>query len=79
MGGVSRQVAVATELPIVLVACVVVGGLLGAGLDRLLHTSPWGLLVGGAVGLGTGVRDVLRRVGGTTGSGTSAGRPTGGQ
>ena len=61
--GVGRQLAIATELPFVLVATVVVGGLVGAGIDRLLHTSPWGLLVFGALGLAAGVRDVIRRMG----------------
>jgi len=62
--GVGRQIAIATELPFVLVATVVVGGLIGFGIDKLLHTSPWGVLVFGALGFAAGVRDVLRRIGG---------------
>jgi len=65
--GFSQQLAVATELPLVLVTCVVIGGLIGAGVDRLLHSRPFGLLVFGAVGLFAGVREILRRL--TTGSG----------
>lgn len=53
----------ATELPFVLVACVVVGGLLGAGIDRLLHTGPYGMLLFGAAGFFAGIRDILRRMG----------------
>jgi len=54
--------AMATELPFVLVACVVVGGLIGAGIDRLLHTRPFGTLLFGVAGFVAGVRDILRRL-----------------
>jgi ATP synthase protein I len=60
--GFTQQLALATELPFVLVASVVVGGLIGAGLDRLLHTGPYGVLVFGAVGFFAGVREILRRL-----------------
>jgi F0F1-type ATP synthase assembly protein I len=50
------------ELPIVLVAAVVVGGLFGYLLDRWLHTKPFLTLILGGVGFYAGVRDVLRRV-----------------
>jgi ATP synthase protein I len=66
---VSNQAAIALELPFVLVAAVVVGGLLGYFLDRWLHTKPVFLLVLGGVGFFAGVRDVLRRVSGS-GDGT---------
>lgn len=55
----------AMELPFVLVAAVVVGGLLGFFLDRWLHTKPWLLILFGAVGFYAGVRDVLRRLSGS--------------
>ncbi len=62
---VSNQAAIAMELPFVLVSAVVVGGLLGYFLDRWLHTKPIFLLVFGGIGFVAGVRDVLRRLGGT--------------
>jgi len=74
--GVGRQLAIATELPFVLVATVVVGGLVGAGIDRLLHSSPWGLLVFGALGLTAGVREVIRRLGPGSGGGKRTGPPS---
>lgn len=58
----NRQFATALELPIVLVAAIVVGGLFGYLLDRWFHTKPILMLVLGGVGFYTGVRDVLRRV-----------------
>jgi ATP synthase protein I len=66
---VSNQAAMAMELPFVLVAAVVVGGLIGYFLDRWLHTKPWFLLLFGGIGFYAGVRDVLRRLAGT-GDGT---------
>jgi ATP synthase protein I len=65
----SNQAAIALELPFVLVSAMVVGGLLGYFLDRWLHTKPVFLLVMGGIGFFAGVRDVLRRVGGS-GNGT---------
>jgi ATP synthase protein I len=65
----SNQATIALELPFVLVSAMVVGGLLGYFLDRWLHTKPIFMLVMGGIGFFTGVRDVLRRVGGT-GNGT---------
>ena len=61
--GFSRQFAMAMELPFVIVASVVVGGLLGFFLDRWLHTKPYLMLVLGFLGFFGGLRDVLRRVG----------------
>jgi ATP synthase protein I len=61
--GFSRQFAMAMELPFVIVAAVVVGGLLGFFLDRWLHTKPYLMIVLGFLGFFGGLRDVLRRVG----------------
>jgi ATP synthase protein I len=69
---VSNQAAMAMELPFVLVAAVVVGGLIGYFLDRWLHTKPWLLILFGGVGFYAGVRDVLRRLSGS-GNGTKSG------
>jgi len=59
---VSRQSAVALELPFILVSAIVIGGLFGYFLDRWLHTRPILMLILGGLGFYAGVRDVLRRV-----------------
>ena len=60
---VSRQFGLALELPFVMVAAIVVGGVFGYFLDRWLGTKPVFLLILGALGFYAGVRDVLRRLG----------------
>jgi F0F1-type ATP synthase assembly protein I len=60
--GLSRQFAMALELPFILVGAIVVGGLLGYFLDGWLHTKPYLLLVFGALGFFGGLRDLLRRL-----------------
>jgi F0F1-type ATP synthase assembly protein I len=60
--GSSRQFAMAMELPFILVAAVVLGGLVGYFLDGWLHTKPYLMLVFGFLGFFGGLRDVLRRV-----------------
>ena len=46
-----------------LIAGVVVGGLMGWGFDRLLSTSPWGLIVFVLIGFTAGVLNVIRSAG----------------
>jgi ATP synthase protein I len=60
--GFARQFAMATELPILLVGAVVIGGGLGYLLDRWWHTSPWLMIAGGGLGFAAGLRDLLRRL-----------------
>ena len=62
-GSAARQMAMATELPFVIVSGTAVGGFIGYLLDRWWHTKPWMLVVLGFVGFFIGVRDVLRRMG----------------
>jgi F0F1-type ATP synthase assembly protein I len=50
------------ELPFLLVAGALVGGLFGFLLDRWLHTKPFLMLILGAVGFIASVRDMLRRL-----------------
>jgi ATP synthase protein I len=59
--GFSRQFATAMELPFILVAAIVVGGLIGYFLDAWLHTKPYLMLVFGFLGFFAGLRDMLRR------------------
>ena len=46
-----------------LIAGVVVGALMGWGFDRLLSTSPWGLIVFFLIGFSAGVLNVIRSAG----------------
>lgn len=41
-------------------AAIIVGALLGYGADYLLHTSPWGLVIGFGLGFAAGVVNVVR-------------------
>jgi len=52
----------AMELPIVMVVWVIAGGGGGYFLDRWLHTSPLFTLLGGALGFGGGMWDLLKRL-----------------
>jgi len=62
-GGLVRQLALAMELPFVLIGTVLIGGGIGYFIDRSLHTSPAVTLVGGFFGFGVGVWDIIRRLG----------------
>lgn len=57
----SQQFAIAMELPFIIVAAVIVGGIFGYLLDRWLHTPPVLMLVLGGLGFFAGLRDVLSR------------------
>lgn len=41
-------------------AAIIVGSLLGYGVDYFLHTGPWGLVVGLGLGFAAGVVNVVR-------------------
>lgn len=41
-------------------AAIIVGALLGIGIDYFVHTSPWGVLIGTGAGFVTGVVNVVR-------------------
>lgn len=46
-----------------LVAGVVVGAVIGWGIDRVLSTSPWGLIVFFLLGFAAGVINLMRAAG----------------
>jgi ATP synthase protein I len=56
----ARQIALAVELPFVLIGPAVVGGVIGYFLDRWLHTKPWIMVVLGLCGVAAGLRDTLK-------------------
>ena len=61
--GMARGMRLSTEL----VAGVLVGALIGWGLDRWLGISPWGLIVFLLLGFAAGVLNVVRAAGGPPG------------
>jgi ATP synthase protein I len=63
---VSSNVALAMELPFTLVGAIAVGVALGYFLDRWLHTKAVFMIILGALGFIAGVREVLRRLPGTS-------------
>ncbi len=59
----ASAMAVGLRLSSELVAGVLVGAALGWGFDRLLSTSPWGLIVFLLLGFTAGVINVMRSAG----------------
>jgi ATP synthase protein I len=59
-GGSVKQVALALELPFMVVAPVIFGGAIGFFLDRWLHTKPLFLIVLGILGVVAGIREALK-------------------
>lgn len=57
-----NQVALALELPFIMIACIVIAGGAGYLIDRWLHTSPAFTLILGLLGFGAGVWDIIRRL-----------------
>lgn len=55
-----REIALAMELPVLLVGPAVVLGVIGYFLDRWLHTMPWIMIVLGLGGVALGLRDTLK-------------------
>jgi ATP synthase protein I len=62
-GGTAKQIALAFELPFMLVGPVVLGGAMGYFLDRWLHSKPLLLIVLGILGVIVGVRDAVKIAG----------------
>ena len=59
-GNAIKQVAMAFELPIMIVGPVILGGAIGFFLDKWLHTKPLLMIVLGILGIVIGLRDVLK-------------------
>jgi F0F1-type ATP synthase assembly protein I len=57
-----RQLSLALELPVVLVASTLIGGGLGYLLDHWLHRLVVFTLLGGGLGFAAGITDVIRRL-----------------
>ncbi len=56
----ARQLVLALDLPFLLIGAVMGGGFVGYALDLWLHTSPWLMLLFGALGFAGGLRAVLQ-------------------
>jgi len=57
-----NQVALALELPFIMIASIVIAGGAGYLIDRWLHTSPAFTLILGFLGFGAGIWDIIRRL-----------------
>jgi F0F1-type ATP synthase assembly protein I len=57
----TKQSALAMELPFVIVGAIVLGGFLGYLADKRMHTSPWLTIVGGGLGFASSMIDIVRR------------------
>lgn len=68
-----RQIAVALDLPFLLIGAVIGGGLIGYFLDQWLHTSPWLMMVFGLIGFIGGLRAVLQTLAQRGGTGDGGG------
>jgi ATP synthase protein I len=55
-----RQVALAMDLPFLMIGAVMGGGLIGYALDQWLHTGPWLMLILGGLGFVAGLRAMLQ-------------------
>jgi ATP synthase protein I len=56
------QLALAMELPFIMIGGVVIGGGFGYLLDQRFHTSPLLALIFGVLGFGAGIWDIVRRL-----------------
>ncbi|HEY5346980.1 MAG TPA: AtpZ/AtpI family protein [Rhizomicrobium sp.] len=54
------QLGIAFRFTTELVAALLVGGGVGWGIDHVLHTGPWGLVIFFMLGAAAGIRGVMR-------------------
>jgi ATP synthase protein I len=62
-----RAVGLAMRLGVEMVAAMVIAVVIGWGLDKLFHTSPWLMILMVPVGMAAGLRNLLRASGRKTG------------
>jgi ATP synthase protein I len=62
-----KAINLAMRLGVELVAAMVIAVVIGWGLDRLFHTSPWLMICMVPVGMAAGLRNLIRAVGPGTG------------
>ena len=55
------QSALATEVPLTIVGAILLAGFLGYLADRRLHTAPWLMIGGGALGFVGSMVEIARR------------------
>jgi ATP synthase protein I len=60
VGAGQKAVNLAMRLGVELVAAMVIAVVIGWGLDKLFHTSPWLMIVMVPVGMAAGLRNLLR-------------------
>jgi ATP synthase protein I len=58
-----RAIELAMRLGVEMVAAMVIAVVIGWGLDKLFHTSPWLMIVMVPVGMAAGLRNLLRAAG----------------
>ncbi|MGH9745973.1 MAG: AtpZ/AtpI family protein [Candidatus Acidiferrales bacterium] len=58
----ASQLALAMELPFIMIGAVVIGGGFGYFLDTKLHTAPMLALILGFLGFGAGIWEIVRRL-----------------
>jgi F0F1-type ATP synthase assembly protein I len=56
------QMAMAMELPLIMIGTVVIGGGVGYLLDERFHTGPLLALILGFLGFGAGIWEIVRRL-----------------
>ncbi|MDR3683570.1 MAG: AtpZ/AtpI family protein [Geothrix sp.] len=66
-GSAQRAIELAMRLGVEMVAAMVIAVVVGWGLDKLFHTSPWLMILMVPVGMVAGLRNLLRASGGKTG------------
>lgn len=64
-GSASRAMNFAMRMGVELVAAMVIAVGIGWGLDRLLHTKPWLMILMVPVGMAAGLRNLVRAAGKT--------------
>ena len=58
----ASALAMAMELPFIMIGAVVIGGGIGYFLDTKFHTAPMLALILGALGFGAGIWEIVRRL-----------------